>query len=270
MARPVLTSYYKSHWFTQRPHDPYNVNTSPNETVLCPDSQQSMYCQMICGLLERDHVLRMGAVFASGFLRAIRFLQENWEQLCTDIRTGTLHNLITDEPSRRAVQKCLDLSENRREISDAVASICYECERKSCWKGIIPLVWPRTKYIDVIVTGAMAQYIPTLDFYSGGLPLVCTMYASSECYFGVNLHPLSKPSDVSYTLLPNMAYFEFLPLHAHTGKEVKDMDSSILHSSTEVSQHQLVDLANVEVGREYELVVTTYAGKKPLELYEIC
>ena len=77
LARPVLTSYYKSHWFTQRPHDPYNVCTSPNETVLCPDSQQSMYCQMICGLLERDQVLRMGAVFASGFLRAIRFFQEN-------------------------------------------------------------------------------------------------------------------------------------------------------------------------------------------------
>ncbi|KAF9600211.1 hypothetical protein IFM89_005035 [Coptis chinensis] len=71
-------------------------------------------------------------------------------------------------------------------------------------------MWLRTKYVDVIVTGSTTQYIPMLEFYSGGLPLVSTMYASSECYFGLNLNPLSKASDVSYTLLPNMAYFEFL------------------------------------------------------------
>jgi auxin responsive GH3 family protein len=37
-ARPVLTSYYKSPHFRERPYDPYNVYTSPNQTVLCPDA----------------------------------------------------------------------------------------------------------------------------------------------------------------------------------------------------------------------------------------
>ena len=77
LARPVLTSYYKSDHFKTRPHDPYNVYTSPNEAILCPDSFQSMYTQMLCGLYDRLHVLRVGAVFASGLLRAIRFLQLN-------------------------------------------------------------------------------------------------------------------------------------------------------------------------------------------------
>ena len=77
VARPVLTSYYKSDHFKTRPHDPYNVYTSPNEAILCPDSFQSMYTQMLCGLYDRHHVLRVGAVFASGLLRAIRFLQLN-------------------------------------------------------------------------------------------------------------------------------------------------------------------------------------------------
>ncbi|GKB65672.1 indole-3-acetic acid-amido synthetase GH3.6 [Tanacetum coccineum] len=53
-----------------------------------------------------------------------------------------------------------------------------ECSKKS-WQGIITRLWPNTKYVDVIVTGTMSQYIPTLDYYSNGLPLVCTMYASS-------------------------------------------------------------------------------------------
>lgn len=42
VARPVLTSYYKSPYFKDRPYDPYTNYTSPNETVLCPDSYQSM------------------------------------------------------------------------------------------------------------------------------------------------------------------------------------------------------------------------------------
>uniref|UniRef100_M8C8A1 Uncharacterized protein n=1 Tax=Aegilops tauschii TaxID=37682 RepID=M8C8A1_AEGTA len=41
----------------------------------------------------------------------------------------------------------------------------------------------------------MAQYIGILKYYSGDLPMACTMYASSECYFGLNLRPLSDPSE---------------------------------------------------------------------------
>jgi auxin responsive GH3 family protein len=44
--------------------------------------------------------------------------------------------------------------------------------------------------------------------------------------------------------MPNMAYFEFLP--------------HVPNSNTD--SPQLVDLVNVEMGKEYELVITTYAG----------
>lgn len=103
----------------------------------------------------------------------------------------------------------------------------------------------------------MSQYIPILDHYSNGLPLVCTMYASSECYFGVNLNPLCKPSEVSYTLIPTMAYFEFLPIHRNNAVT---NSITIPKSLNEKEQQELVDLVDVKLGQEYELVVTTYAG----------
>lgn len=239
VARPVLTSYYKSSYFTNRQPDPYTNYTSPNEAILCPDSYQSMYSQMLCGLCQRSEVLRVGAVFASGFIRAIRFLEKHWKLLCNDIRTGTVNSQITDPSVREAVMRILRPDPK---LADFVEGEC----RKESWQGIITRIWPNTKYVDVIVTGTMSQYIPTLDYYSNGLPLVCTMYASSECYFGVNLNPLCKPSEVSYTLIPTMAYFEFLPIH---------------HSNNEKEQQELVDLTDVKLGQEYELVVTTYAGK---------
>ncbi|GAB2267614.1 hypothetical protein Dimus_002596 [Dionaea muscipula] len=248
LARPVLTSYYKSAHFKTRPYDPYMVYTSPDEAILCPDSYQSMYAQMLCGLYQRDQVLRLGAVFASGLLRAINFLQLHWQKLVHDIRTGTLNRKITDP----AIRSCMAMARTVRPDLKLADFISSECSKEN-WEGIITRIWPNTKYLDVIVTGAMAQYIPTLDYYSGGLPLACTMYASSECYFGLNLNPMCKPSEVSYTIMPNMAYFEFLPV---------DSPSSPAGNLTtrDSPSTQLVDLVDVEIGKEYELVITTYAG----------
>lgn len=216
------------------------VYTSPNESILCPDSYQSMYSQMLCGLIEHKQVLRLGAVFASGLLRAIRFLQLHWRQLSHDIQTGTLNPKITDPAIKDYMAKVL------KPDVELAAFVSRECCKEN-WEGIITRIWPNTKYLDVIVTGAMAQYIPTLNYYSGGLPMACTMYASSECYFGLNLNPMCKPSEVSYTIMPNMAYFEFLEHDSGSGM-------------TRDSPPRLVDLVDVEVGKEYELVITTYAG----------
>ena len=189
-ARPVLTSFYRSRHFLERPHDPYTVYTSPDEAILCVDAYQSMYAQLLCELVHRADVLRVGAVFASGFLRAIRFLEQHRQRLCRDIRSGTLDaEAVTDRAVRAAVEQRVLLRADPA-LADAIEA---ECARPS-WQGIIRRVWPNTKYIDVIVTGAMAQYIPQLEFYGGGLPLTCTMYASSESYFGINLNPMCKPS----------------------------------------------------------------------------
>ncbi|XP_057768909.1 probable indole-3-acetic acid-amido synthetase GH3.1 [Salvia miltiorrhiza] len=245
VARPVLTSYYKSEQFKNRPVDPYNVYTSPDEAILCVDSFQSMYTQMLCGLLMREEVLRVGAVFASGLLRAIKFLTLNWRPLAHDIATGSLNPKITDPAIQERMAKIL------KPNPELAQFIVGECEGEN-WERIIPRIWPSTKYLDVIVTGAMAQYIPLLDFYSGGLPQACTMYASSECYFGLNLKPMTKPSEVSYTIMPNMGYFEFIP---HD-----DQAPPTTRSVSGVPPRPLVELADVEVGKEYELVVTTYSG----------
>lgn len=266
MARPVLTSYYKSKNFRNRPFNRYNVYTSPDETILCSDSKQSMYCQLLCGLIQRDEVLRVGAVFASAFLRAIKFLEDYWKEMSHNIRSGCVSEWITDPSCRSSVS--LILTKPNEELADLIDAMCGE----KSWEGIIKKIWAKTKYIEVIVTGSMAQYIPTLEFYSGGLPLVSTMYASSECYFGINFSPLSKPEDVSYTLLPNMAFFEFLPVERNDGGELARSGphrngGAVRDDGDEMGKLETVDLVDVELGRYYELVVTTFTGETPFPLF---
>ncbi|XP_009604191.1 putative indole-3-acetic acid-amido synthetase GH3.9 isoform X1 [Nicotiana tomentosiformis] len=251
-ARTVLTSYYKSKHFKCRSKDPYNDFTSPDQAILCYDSNQSMYCQLLAGLVYRHQVLRIGAVFASALLRAISFLQRNWQNMCHDIRTGQLNAMITDVSCRSSLSNILSTLNLDSDIdTDEIEEICG----RSSWKGIICQLWPKAKYIEAVVTGSMSQYIPALEYYSEGkLPLICTMYASSECYFGVNLKPLNPPDEVSFTLLPNMAYFEFIPLGAN-GTFLIDLDEEEF-----VPQSKLVDLVHVRLGYYYELVITTFSG----------
>lgn len=240
-ARTILTRVFKSEGFWKLPYNPHRGLTSPAAATVCEDTFQSTYAQMLCGLCYRHDVLRVGAAFASGVLRAIRFFQRNWEQLAADIDAGTLTDRVTDPFVRQALAGVL------RQPDPELARLVRSEGSRGDAAGIIARLWPNTKYIHAVATGSMVHYVPALNHYSGGLPIVSTAYFSSECSIGINLRPMCDPSEVSYTVMPNMAYFEFLPTDAAA-------------TASQQQHQQLVELARVEVGREYELVVTTYSG----------
>ncbi|KAJ0260876.1 4-substituted benzoates-glutamate ligase 2 [Hirschfeldia incana] len=233
-ARVATSSYFKSEYFKNRPSNWYYSYTSPDEVILCSDNTQSLYCHLLCGLVQRYDVVRMGSIFASVMVRAIKFLETYWEELCSNIRTGHLSEWITDLGCRSSVS--LVLGGSRPDLAETIEKICH---RRS-WEGIVNRLWPNTKYIETVVTGSMEQYVPTLNYYCNDLPLVSTTYGSSETTFGINLDPLCKPEDVSYAFMPNMSYFEFITMDG--------------------DKRDVVDLQDVKLGCNYEPVVTNFSG----------
>nr|XP_027092553.1 indole-3-acetic acid-amido synthetase GH3.17-like [Coffea arabica]XP_027092554.1 indole-3-acetic acid-amido synthetase GH3.17-like [Coffea arabica]XP_027092555.1 indole-3-acetic acid-amido synthetase GH3.17-like [Coffea arabica]XP_027092556.1 indole-3-acetic acid-amido synthetase GH3.17-like [Coffea arabica] len=217
------------------------------QVIFCEDTNQSLYSQLLCGLVQRDEIASIGTFFASGLLRIIKFFEEHWQEMSSNIRTGQMSDWITDPKCKRAVSLILS-----KQIPDLADSIDLVCQEKS-WEGIIKKIWPRTKYVQAIITGSMAQYIPALEFYTGRLPIVSPAYVSSEACFGINLKPLCSPYDVSYTLIPNMAYYEFIPIGNH-------QDPNCTNSKDAHLKDHIVDLANVKIGQHYELLVTTCTG----------
>ena len=253
-GRTAISRLLKSKHFKRLAQDPSNDNnTSPYQALLCSDISQSMYCQILAGLIYRHQVQRLGAAFASVLLQVISVLERNWVRFCNDIRTGQLDPIITDRECRSCMSPLLSSPDPC--LANEIEDICSRVP----WKGIFCQLWPRAKFIEAAITGSMAQYIPALEYYSDGkLPLVSNMYTSSECFFGVNLKPLCDPSDVAYTLLPNMGYFEFIPL-GENGTMLMNVGEE-----DEVPNEKLVDLAQVRLGCHYELVVTTFAGESLL------
>ncbi|CAA7048196.1 unnamed protein product [Microthlaspi erraticum] len=208
---------------------------SPDEVMFCADSKQSMYCHLLCALVRREEVVSVSVPFASALVQAIKFLETHWKELCNNIRSGHVSEWITDLGCRESVSAILGGS--NQELADLIE---HECSQKS-WEGIITRLWPNVKSIQCIVTGQMSQYIPTLEFYSNKLPLISLSYSSSETFFGVNVNPLCKPQDVSYTFLPNLSYFEFQPVDSRNNDEI-------------------LDLVNVKLGCFYEVLVTNRFG----------
>ncbi|CAH8270964.1 unnamed protein product [Arabidopsis lyrata] len=243
MVRTMVTSFLKS----IKPTSSFlwdRLQISPHAITTCADTTQSMYCQLLCGLLERDNVARLGAPFASSFLKVIKFLEDHWPELCSNIRTGRLSDWITDAQCTLGIGKFLTAPN-----PELASLIEQECSKKS-WEAVLRRLWPKAKCIETIITGTMAQYIPLLEFYSGGLPLTSSFYGSSECFMGVNFNPLCKPCDVSYTIIPCMGYFEFL--------EVEKDHQEAGHDPT--AKTVVVDLVDVKIGHDYEPVVTTFSG----------
>ncbi|XP_031479067.1 probable indole-3-acetic acid-amido synthetase GH3.1 [Nymphaea colorata] len=237
-VRYLLTSWYKSGHFLSKHHHYSTTHTSPVASIHCTDTFQSTYSQLLAGLADRLSVVQLSATFALGLLQAIRFLERHYLDLAMDIEKGTVDPRITDKDIRAALETRLTPDpENATHI------------RKECgcgqWKGIIRRIWPNAQYLEAVATGSMSLYVPVLEFYSDGLPLVSLAYASSECFFGINLNPFCKLEDVTYTIIPNLAYFEFLPVES---------PENCLQPA------ELVNLADVQMGKEYEIVVTTYSG----------
>ncbi|MBA0708500.1 hypothetical protein Golax_023610, partial [Gossypium laxum] len=221
--------------------------TSPYETIFCPDTKQSTYCQLLFGLIQRDEVVVIGSIFAATVLRGIKFIENNWRELCSNIKTGKISDWITDSGCRKAAS--LILKPNPK-LADLLEDIC-SCKS---WEGIVRKLWPKTKYIGTVCTGAMLQFTAELEFYCGGLPLVSGFYACSEGAIAINMEPLSKPSDVSYTILPNTVYYEFLPIKEDC---VTDSQNQVQLNTSRHKDTETVDLVNVKPGQCYEILVTS-------------
>ncbi|KAA8550916.1 hypothetical protein F0562_002600 [Nyssa sinensis] len=240
-------SGYKAMAASSYPMHSNNSNTShflsmcvsPREVIVGSDVQQQMYCHLLCGLRQWELVDGVLTPYAVGLVRAFNLLESKWEHLCEDLEHGFPSSEITDVKMRDSVIEILcgpqvDLSKRIRSI----------CEEKN-WEGILSKLWPNARYIRCVCTGSMEQYYSKLKYYAGEMTVLGGDYFASECCVGINLDIMQPPELTQFVMLPTAAYFEFLPF-----------DSNM----TSVTGEETVDLSGVEVGKMYEVVVTTYRG----------
>lgn len=225
---------------------------SPDEVIFGPDFHQSLYCHLLCGLIFRDEVQLVSSTFAHSIIHAFRTFEQVWEELCTDIRDGVLSSRITVPTIRTAMSRLLKPDPHLAEL------IYNKCSGLSNWYRLIPELFPNAKYIYGIMTGSMEPYLKKLRHYAGELPLLSADYGSSEGWIGANVNPQLPPKLATYAVLPNIGYFEFIPLRV----DIEDQDHNKMDRSFLCMEPKPVGLTEVKIGEEYEIILTNGAGTK--------
>lgn len=185
-------------------------------------------------------------VDAVSMVGAIRELQEQWTEIVEDIRTGTLNPKVTEPEVRSEVESTV-LNKPNPELASKIA---MECSKED-WGGIIPRLFPNAQLVECIVSGSMHQYVSALQHFSGHLPISSPLYGLSEAhYVGFNANGNgSTAAEETYMLWPEAAYFEFIPEDKLGGEDGnKDEGSRVL------------EVGDLELGRDYELLLTTVSG----------
>ncbi|KAL0435796.1 UNVERIFIED_CONTAM: putative indole-3-acetic acid-amido synthetase GH3.6 [Sesamum radiatum] len=221
---------------------------SPKEVFLGTDVNQQMYCHLLCGLRHFDLIDGIGAPYAAGLTKAFALLETHWKKLSEDLENGVPSSEVSDSAMRQSVIEILGGA--RPNLAERVRLICEE----TSWGGIVGKLWPNARYVKSANTGSMVQYYPKLKYYAGEIPMIGSDYFASECCVAINLDIVQPPERTRYVILPTAAYFEFLPY---------DVERSC------VKDEQTVDLSGLEVGKFYELVVTTFRGLYRLRLGDI-
>ncbi|KAK3163274.1 hypothetical protein QOZ80_1AG0001530 [Eleusine coracana subsp. coracana] len=241
----ATTNLYRHEDFKPMTRDIKLPSCSPDEAIFAApdDFAQSLYCHLLCGLLFAGEVQTVFAMFGHNLVLAFQTLELLWEELCHDIRHGVLSPTRVTTPAVRNAISAL-LSPAKPALADEVARKCAELMSNN-WHGVVPALWPNARYVHSIMTGSMEHYIRNIRHYAGHLPLVAMDYGASEGMIGANVEPTAPPECAAFVIIPDIAYFEFLPLttKARDGVEAEP-----------------VGLTDVAVGEHYEVVMTTFAG----------
>ncbi|KAI9180017.1 hypothetical protein LWI28_000318 [Acer negundo] len=214
-------------------------HSSPLEVILGSDLEHQMYCHLLCGLRNSEIISGIVAPYAVGLIVIFSVLESKWEQMCDDLENGYPCSDITEIAMRDSVLEVL--GGPQPDLAKRIRSICGE----NNWCGIVSRLWPDVRYIRCVTTGIMRQYYPKLKYYAGEVPVVGGDYFASECCVGINLDIVQPPETTRFVMLPTAAYFEFLPF---------DMERR------EIIGEETAEFSSVEVGKVYEVVVTTYRG----------
>ena len=213
------------------PEDTRFYNALPEELIYPVVDFDRRHLKMLFALKER-HLSFLMSTFSSTLYDMITYLRHAWRVLCDDLEAGRINADIQVEPKLRArlEEKLTPDPERAAEVRRIMA----EHEQGA----FIPLLWPDLKLAATVGTAAFAPFISKLRQSLGPAVAVDHLgYVCSEAAVAAAL----KEDDPEYMLLPFGGFYEFIPVEEGAGDTPLLMDQ-------------------LEIGKEYELVITNLSG----------
>ncbi len=217
---------YNSHLRSAR--NKYGTVTDPEDLIFDAGEEDVRYAKCLFALADGD-VSKIIAPFSSDVLNMMRYMECMWEDLVSDLASGTISERSgISEGLRERLSSELKASVERAE------KLREEFEKG--FSGIARRIWPSLTTVWATGSGENSVYSRALLKYLGDVPLDYGYLDCAEAIIGRS----AGPGQNQYLLLENTAFFEFLPENA---------EEEILLSSGELIP-----------GERYEVVITNQAG----------
>ena len=187
--------------------------------------------------LENRKVSYLGSMVITLLTTMFEYLEEHWQMLCDDIEQGIIDPSVRITPELR-----MKYSKKFKPNPERAAELRREFE-KGFDDPVAPRIWPRLTWAYGMVSSTLKVYVDKLRRYIGpDIPLHNMGYAAAEGYFA-----MPTELDVTdYVLLPHCIFFEFIPVSDDPDAEEENPRTLLL--------------SELEVGKQYEVVVTNFSG----------
>ncbi|XP_022106476.1 GH3 domain-containing protein-like [Acanthaster planci] len=204
---------------------------SPTSTFQISTDFEATYVHLLFGLTDKNIDLFF-APFASQVYRALKMLEEKQDMVLEDLSVGRINpSLNLDEEIRRSLNAALKPNPARANELRAEFARGFE--------GILGRIWP---HLTALMTVDISGYMKKLHAkYTKGTRLFSFAYGCTEGMMAYNLWLDGEPQ--RYVLLPNEVLTEFIP------EEFSDEENP-----------ETLLLDEIEVGKRYEVVITSKAG----------
>jgi len=200
----------------------------PKEVLFPRRLEDMTYVKARFALAERD-LTAIHGVFINRVAGMVEYILRNWELLLRDMELGTV-SVSLPAAQRSMLRRRLPPDPRRARELQSIP-------REGLPRGIVKKIWKNMRYILAIGGKSFSYYTGKMREYAGGVPIHFFVYAASEGVFGL-AEAVNRPD--RYVLLPESAFFEFIPVDS--------------------GETDTVLMGELEPGRQYEVVITNRSG----------
>jgi len=215
------------------------IMTSPGEVSHITDTTASRYLHLLFGLGE-ERLWAMVSFFPITILYSMRDLHTHADELLRDLADGTITARLPlpADVRGRLEQRLRPNPARARELGELLEQ----------GRFTVPDIWPDLGAVLTATGGAFRFYADQLGPYLGDVPVFSPVYSASEGTIGYGF----AADQPYYLLVPELAYVEFLPL--------EEIDNP---------QARPIPPWAAELGRSYEIVITSLVGFVRYRLYDV-
>lgn len=216
------------------PEDTVSCSVFPEDIIYSTVDFDRRHIKLLFALREK-HLSFLMSTFSPMIHDMIVYLQLHWQELCGDLEAGRVGAEVSVDPRLRAKVNAILTPDPER--AEEIRRIMQKYKDGD----FIPRIWPDLKLVACVGTATFAPHLEKIKEHLGpGIAVDQLGYVSSESTVAAQI----KEGEEAYMLLPYSGFFEFIPM---------DDDS-------ETQEEVPVLMDQLEVGREYELIVTNLSG----------